>query len=101
MKYNKRMHATGDNERACSAFELETKMPALIRILQYFRRPDKNTSLAVMFAGFAIYAVGALLGYRFVALGGWLTAVVAIINYMRAFFADTGIPPKVRQPWDK
>jgi hypothetical protein len=54
-----------------------------------------------MFAGFAVCALGALLGYRFVALGGWLIAVVAIINYTLAFFADTGIPPKVRQPWDK
>jgi hypothetical protein len=76
-------------------------MPVLTRISQYFRKPDTSTSLAVMFAGFAVYAVGALLGYRFVALGGWLIAVVAIISYVRGFFADTGIPPKARQPWDK
>lgn len=76
-------------------------MSIFSRARQYLLKPDKDTSLAVMFAGFAIYAVGALLGYRFVALGGWLISGVAIVNYVRWFFTDTGIPPKTRQPWDK
>lgn len=76
-------------------------MNTLNRVRQYFAKPDKNTSLAIMFAGFAVYAVGALLGNRFVAVGGWLVCVAAIVNYVRWFFSDHGIQPKTRQPWEE
>ena len=76
-------------------------MNAFSRARQYFLKPDKNTSLGIMFVGFGVYAIGVLLGYRFVALGGLLISAVAIINYVRCFFSENGIPPKARQPWDE
>jgi hypothetical protein len=56
-----------------------------------------------MFAGFAVYFVGAfLLVNRFVVIAGWLLSVFGIINYLRAMRRQLQEPiARAKQPWEK
>lgn len=64
--------------------------------------PETESSLGLMFVGFAIYFVGALvLVNRFVVIAGWLLSVFGIINYVRALRRRSREPiARAKQPWE-
>ena len=65
--------------------------------------PETESSLGLMFVGFAVYFVGAFfLVNRFVVIAGWLLSIFGIVNYVRALRRRLREPiVRAKQPWEK
>jgi len=76
-------------------------MSPIETIARFTLRPDMRSGLTMMFAGGVLYPFGAIvLGNRFVVIGGWLVAVLGVVNYMRWLFSRRDVPERTRQPWE-
>lgn len=72
-------------------------------VFDFVATPKVRSNLGLMSAGFAAHLVGALLlENRIVALVGWLVAVFAAVNYLRAIKRRMcERAPQAKEPWQE